>query len=298
MLTLYRKFRWLAGTFLAVGLAAEVRGAAAPATIHGFSGFHHTAWNSLGAVFDIKQSSDGYLWLTTSNGVLRFDGVRFQSVEDATDGVVRNGEIDSVFLSSSGGLWLSTEGAGLLFWNDGRLSVFPDRRCTPSRKQGQLIEDRDGSLWVQATAGLFHLRGSVCEQVGANQGYPGGFPAGILLDRDGTLWVKTASGPLLFLPRGQSIFQVNKSGEGLSTNFAFLHQAPDGTIWLSDDQGLRRVTSKFGAAAFSPPLGRRSKRNSQFGDFTFGADGTLWAVSATGLRRFDHVEQWPAAAVV
>ena len=298
MLTLYRKFRWLAGTFLAVGLAAEVRGAAAPATIHGFSGFHHTAWNSLGAVFDIKQSSDGYLWLTTSNGVLRFDGVRFQSVEDATDGVVRNGEIDSVFLSSSGGLWLSTEGAGLLFWNDGRLSVFPDRRCTPSRKQGQLIEDRDGSLWVQATAGLFHLRGSVCEQVGANQGYPGGFPAGILLDRDGTLWVKTASGPLLFLPRGQSRFQVNKSGEGLSTNFAFLHQAPDGTIWLSDDQGLRRVTSKFGAAAFSPPLGRRSKRNSQFGDFTFGADGTLWAVSATGLRRFDHVEQWPAAAVV
>jgi hypothetical protein len=41
------------------------------------------------------------------------------------------------------------------------LTTFPDRRCTPSRKQGQPIEDRDGSLWVQATAALFHLRGSV-----------------------------------------------------------------------------------------------------------------------------------------
>ena len=76
------------------------------------------------------------------------------------------------------------------------------------------------------------------------QGYPGGFPAGILMDSDGTLWVKTRTGPLLFLPRGQSKFQVSKYGEGMSTGYAFLHEAPDGTIWLSDDQGLRRVATR------------------------------------------------------
>ena len=228
----FRKFGWLAGITLIAGLVSQVRGV---------TDFHHTEWNGLGAVFDIKQSSEGYLWLTTSKGVLRFDGVRFQSVEEVTRGAVHDSEIDSVFLSSSGGLWLTTEGAGLLFWKDGRLTAFPDRRCTPTRKQGQIVEDRDGSLWVQATAGLFHLRGSVCEQVGVEQGYPGGFPAGIFMDSDGTLWVKTRTGPLLFLPRGQSKFQVSKYGEGLSTSYAFLHQAPDGAIWLSDDQGLRRV---------------------------------------------------------
>jgi len=42
----------------------------------------------VGAVFDIKQSADGYLWLTTSKGVLRFDGVRFQSVKEVTRGAV------------------------------------------------------------------------------------------------------------------------------------------------------------------------------------------------------------------
>ena len=109
---------------------------------------------------------------------------------------------------------------------------------------------------MQATAGLFHLRGAVCEQVGVEQGYPGGFPAGIFMDSDGTLWVKTRTGPLLFLPRGQSKFQVSKYGEGLSTGYAFLHQAPDGTIWLSDDQGLRRVANKLSASAFSPPRKR------------------------------------------
>jgi signal transduction histidine kinase/ligand-binding sensor domain-containing protein len=295
MWTLFRKYEWLASYSLILALVSEVCGAAAPSALHAAPNFHHTAWtsaNGLGAVFDIQQSSDGYLWLTTSRGVLRFDGVRFQTVAEATYGAVDTNEIDSVFLPSSGGLWLSTTSAGLLFWKDGRLTAFPDRRCTPTRKMGRLVEDRDGSLWVQGAAGLFHLRGSVCEQAGDKQGYPGGFAAGILMDGKGTLWVKTRSGPLLFMPRGQSKFQVSQYGEGVSTSYAFLHEAPDGTIWLSDNQGLRRVEGKPGIPAFSPPPGKRSKRNSQFGDFTFAASGSLWAVTAKGVQRFDCVEQW------
>ncbi len=282
--TVFRKFGWLAGVTLIPGLAAQVSGRDAKSAVQGVTDFHHMEWNGLGAVFDLKQSSEGYLWLTTSKGVLRFDGVRFQSVEEVTRGAAQNSEIDSVFLSSSGGLWLTTEGAGLLFWKNGSLTAFPDRRCTPTRKQGQLVEDRDGSLWVQAKAGLFRLRGSVCEQVGVEQGYPGGFPAGIFMDSDGTLWVKTQTGPLLFLPRGQSKFQVSKYGGGLSTGYAFLHQDPEGAVWLSDDQGLRRVSI--------PETGER--RNAQFGDFTFAPDGSLWVVTGKGVQRFDHVEHWPA----
>jgi signal transduction histidine kinase/ligand-binding sensor domain-containing protein len=291
MWEIFQKFGCLLSTSLILGLFSEVRGAAATAA-GAPADFHHTEWNDVGAVFDIKQSSEGYLWLTTSNGVLRFDGVRFQSVAEATLGAARDSEIDSVFPSSSGGLWLTTEGAGLLFWKDGRLTEFRDRRCTPTRKMGKLVEDRDGSLWVQGAGGLFHLRGLVCEAVGPEQGYPGGFAAGLFQDSNGTLWVKTRKGPLLFLPRGQSMFQESEYGNGPSTSYAFLHQAPDGTIWLSDDQGLRPVTSKLTGQAYSPPRGQAHKRKSQFGDFTFAPDGSLWAVTDKGVQRFGHVEQW------
>ncbi|HTW22098.1 MAG TPA: triple tyrosine motif-containing protein [Candidatus Baltobacteraceae bacterium] len=253
--------------------------------------FHHTGWTGLGAVFDLKKSSDGYLWLTTSKGVLRFDGVRFQSVEEVTHGAVRDDEIDSVFMSPSGGLWLTTEGAGLLFWKDGRLTSYPDRRCTPTRKLGKIVEDPDGTLWIQATAGLFRLRGSVCEQVGTQEGYPGGFPAGILLDSDGTLWVKTRNGPLLYLPRGQSRFQRGRLDGGISTGFAYLHEGPRGGIWLSDDQGLRRVTTKLSIPPESRLETAQAGRN-QFGDFSFGPDGSLWVVTKAGVQRFDHIEEW------
>ena len=46
---------------------------------------------------------------------------------------------------------------------------------------------------MQAAAGISRLHGDVCEQIGDEYGYRGGFAAGIMVDRDGTLWVKTPS---------------------------------------------------------------------------------------------------------
>ena len=298
---------WLVAVALILRLVAGAREPAASASVRQTRQFHHTMWtsdNGLGAVFDIQQASDGYLWLTTSTGVFRFDGVRFQSVAEATNGAVQNSEINSAFLSSSGGVWLKTRAAGLLFWKDGRLRVFTDRRCTPALQMEGLAEDRDGSLWVQASGGLFHMRGSVCEPVGMEHGYPGGYPAAILVDREGTLWVRTLAGTLLFLPLGQSTFQILPYDAGPTsaafilatrTHNAFLHEAPDGTIWLSDDYGLRRVTNTAGAPAIAPASIKRHKGGLQFGDFAFAADGSLWAVTDRGVRRFDQVERWPVA---
>src|SRR5271170_1080685 len=108
MWTVLQKVGWLVGVTLVLGLVSQARAAHPGSAVHGVTDFHHTEWNGLGAVFDIKQSSGGFLWLTTSKGVLRFDGVRFQSVEDVTRGAAHDNEIDSVFLSSSGGFWLTT----------------------------------------------------------------------------------------------------------------------------------------------------------------------------------------------
>lgn len=284
------RFRFFPLGLIAV-FCAGASAAAVDSPFHPESAFHHTGWSGLGAVFDLKQSPDGYLWLTTSKGVLRFDGVRFESIEQVTRGAVQVNEIDSVFLSSSGGLWLTTEGAGLLLWKDGRLTAFPDRRCTPVRKQGKIVEDREGTLWVQATAGLFRLRGSVCEQVGARQGYPGGFPASILMDSGGTLWVKTRTGPLLYLPRGAAEFRNSGAGAGTSTSFAHLHESPAGGIWLSDDQGLREVAHTLGGSS-PAPHGAALREGSEFGDFSFAPDGSLWAITGNGVRHFEHLERW------
>jgi signal transduction histidine kinase/ligand-binding sensor domain-containing protein len=264
--------------------------------------YTHTAWSSdsgLGAVFDIQQAPNGYLWLTTSKGVVRFDGVRFQSAGEATNGAVRDNDIDSVFVSASGGVWLTTRSAGLILWKEGVLTTFSDRRCTPALKVGGMAEDADGSLWIQASAGLSHMSGSICWQEGKESGYPGGFAAGLMVDREGTLWVKTPAGPLLFLRKGQSRFQLSQYGTGPTSDWAFVHQAPNGSIWLSDDHGLRRVKEETGSPTIVSPLTKTTRENIRPGNFTFDSDGTLWVATVRGVERLENPERWqaiPAAA--
>src|SRR5579863_4595739 len=171
-----------------------------------YKDFHQTSWTSkdgLGSVFDLQQSSDGYLWLTTSRGVLRFDGVRFQTLEQVTNGAIRNDEVLSVLVSKMGRVWLTTRTAGLLSWENERVTIVSvERRCISAALTEGMAEDKDGSLWVRGISGLYHLSGSTCEPIGIDQGYPGGFPAAILVDRVGTVWVKAPSGALLNRSQG------------------------------------------------------------------------------------------------
>jgi ligand-binding sensor domain-containing protein len=203
--------------------------------------FHHTAWSSdseLGAVFDIQQSPDGYLWLTTSRGVFRFDGVRFQSADEITSGATQHIEFASVFVSASGDVWLRTRLPGLLLWRDGKLSAYPIRGCTPGLLTGSTVEDRDGTIWVAGSAGLFIIGEGKCERVSDKYGLPAGFPSAITVDTAGTVWVKMLTGALLYLPRGGAKFTVSPNGNGPVGDFAYLHEGPNGSVWLSDELGL------------------------------------------------------------
>jgi signal transduction histidine kinase/ligand-binding sensor domain-containing protein len=272
----------------------------APVSTPELKDYYHTVWSSesgLGSVFDISQAQSGYLWLTTSKGVYRFDGVRFQSVGEATNGAVKDGDVDSVFASAFGGVWFVTRSQGMLFWKDYKVVVSPDRRCTPGRRPDGIAEDADGSLWFASSAGLFHLHGGACEQAPHELGYPGGFPSAILMDRAGTLWLKMPSGELLFLRRGAPKFQRNEAGYGPVLGFAYLHDAPNGAVWLSDGRGLRKVAEGISAAS-SSFVPRNVRHDDRFGNFTFDRQGALWAATGEGIERFDGASSLPIGADV
>lgn len=257
--------------------------------------FHHTAWSSdiIGAVDDIQQSPDGYLWLTTSRGVFRFDGVRFQSADEITGGATKNIDFASAFVSSSGDVWFRTRLPGLIVWRNGKLSKFPIKGCTPGLLTGSTIEDRDDRIWVAGSAGLFIVGEGQCERVSDKYGLPAGFPSAITVDSAGTLWVKMDSGALLYLPRGAGRFNLSPYHDGQVGDFAYLHEGPDGSMWLSDAQGLRRVSGDCsGYRRTSGTTGTQSN-HARFGNFTFDRDGVLWAASSKGIERIPGARSLP-----
>ncbi len=67
-----------------------------------------------GTVTSMVQTPDGYLWLGTQNGLVRFDGVNFKVFNEDNTSTIKNNRIIQLFVDRQGTLWIGTEQGGLL----------------------------------------------------------------------------------------------------------------------------------------------------------------------------------------
>jgi ligand-binding sensor domain-containing protein len=112
------------------------------------SQYAHHAWTTRdgvfsGSVFAISQSADGYLWIGTTSGLFRFDGVRFVNWESVTGLRLPNESVFSLFSAEDGSLWIGTV-TGLFRWWHGELIENPKIRGVVQ----SIKEDHSGTLWI------------------------------------------------------------------------------------------------------------------------------------------------------
>ena len=93
------------------------------------SQYAHTAWTFRngflnGAVYTIAQTPDGYLWLGTQSGVVRFDGVRAVPLPLPPGQQLPSTAVGALLSARDGTLWIGTLD-GLVSWNNGRLTEYP-----------------------------------------------------------------------------------------------------------------------------------------------------------------------------
>jgi ligand-binding sensor domain-containing protein len=84
------------------------------------------------SIFAIHQTQDGYLWLGTGDGLVRFDGVRFTSPEDLDGLALPKMSVRQLAEDSRGGLWIATSDAGLFRIENGTVARFSQRDGLPS----------------------------------------------------------------------------------------------------------------------------------------------------------------------
>ena len=106
-------------------------------------------------VTSILQTQDGYLWIGTLNGLVRFDGIDFELFDDA-DGMP-SPRITALAEQESGVLWIGTEG-GLAILKEGRfrMELIPDLETQPAVLSLAVGPDR--SVWMGAMNGLYCYR--------------------------------------------------------------------------------------------------------------------------------------------
>jgi ligand-binding sensor domain-containing protein len=115
--------------------------------------YAHKAWTVRdgffkGSVYSIAQTPDGYLWLGTEFGLLRFDGVRFAPWQSQTGERLPSDDVRTLLAGSDGRLWIGT-GNGLASWNGGKLTQYPE---LAGQYVGSLLEDRVGTVWASGVA--------------------------------------------------------------------------------------------------------------------------------------------------
>src|SRR5262245_7508498 len=94
---------------------------------------HWTADNGLpqNSVRDIVQTRDGYLWLTTFDGLVRFDGVRFTVFNKSNSPGILTNRFVQLYEDAEGDLWASTESGGLTRLHQGRFTTYTTRDGLP-----------------------------------------------------------------------------------------------------------------------------------------------------------------------
>lgn len=98
------------------------------------------------SINDILQTRDGYLWVATHGGLVRFDGIRFVVFDRATDGIDSQ-RITALYEDGDGTLWAATEDGKLIRNRGGSFKTFV---AEPAPHHAYRIEQDDrGDLWIR-----------------------------------------------------------------------------------------------------------------------------------------------------
>jgi PAS domain S-box-containing protein len=248
------------------------------------SQYAHTAWKvregfSKGYVQSIAQTPDGYLWLGTEFGLLRFDGVRTVPWQPPAGGRLPSSMIWSLLVTRDGTLWIGTI-KGLASWKDGKLTLYAE---LAGQAIARLLQDREGTVWA---AGWTFPIGRLCAiQRGVKcYGEDGSLGQGVLSlyeDSRGNLWAGGRTGLWRWKPGVPKLYPVPNQIDGVQD----IIEGDDGALLVTVESGITRFVDEKAELYPLAGVGRKFKPGRLLRD----RNGGLWI--GTRDRSLLHVHK-------
>jgi signal transduction histidine kinase/ligand-binding sensor domain-containing protein len=294
--------------------------------------YAHTSWPTReghfrGTINSIAQTPDGYVWLGTEFGLVRFDGVRTTPWTPPDSEGLPDSLIRYLIAARDGTLWIGTQ-AGLASWDGSRIVHYPQ---LDGKAIGPLLEDRVGTVWAGVWAGGAAGSGRLCAirsgeaTCYGNDGSLGNGVTSLYEDGAGNLWAGAASGLWLWRPGPPRRFAMpNSDITGLAqtengklliamrgvmqlengeitpyriagaSGFSAVHllRDHDGGLWIGTRQGLVHL-HQGRTDVFSRRDGLCSDDvRALFED----REGSVWVATDGGLDRFREVPVFTLSA--
>ena len=152
-----------------------------------------------GSVISMVQTHDGYLWLGTLNGLVRFDGQHITVYDESNTRTTNSqgltsSQIVKLFEDSRQNLWVGTETAGALLIRGGQVTSLGIGRGDPNGRLTTVCEDAKGAVWLATGDGhLYRCFNGTASEFNLERI---GRCLDVVSETSGRLWVAGQQGPL------------------------------------------------------------------------------------------------------
>lgn len=248
----------------------------------------------------IVQTPDGFLWIGSQNGLIRFDGVHFD--RSPTD-LLPKSNVSYLYPEPNGDLWIGYTFGGVSVLRQGKITNLPEAALPGGSVLG-LARAKDGSLWMATTRGVARERKGRWEKVARpNDGDPGHEP----------MWLGQIQGRLYLFEPLAAYLVDEKTAQLLPTDYAQAKhdqmglppsvpwsesydvywaslRDPSGALWVTreDREGITRVHwSGQEDMANEEHLGKAEGLSGEIGRVYFmDREANIWVATDQGIDRF------------
>jgi len=260
-----------------------------------------------GSVASFAQTPDGYLWIGTEKGLIRFDGLTFRFFQQANPATFSIGAVQALMTDTEGNLWILLQNTRILRYHDGTLELGREEAESGITSLGRR---GDGTaLFSSVTLGALTNRGGKFEiltspvdrapaegtatteadnrntrfswatQLVAHRfAAPNSVITSIAETPDGKVWLGTQDRGLFYMSGGR-VSAVTKGQFNYRTNCLLALENRE--LWVGTDTGILRWNGAEVTSAGIPPR----LRNVQILSMIRDHDGNLWVGTAKGLIR-------------
>jgi signal transduction histidine kinase/ligand-binding sensor domain-containing protein len=214
-------------------------------------------------IYTLAQTPDGFLWLGTSDGLVRFDGLQFVQVPLSKGGDTAFGRVRALMVDDAGSLWIGTESGSLVQMRGGEKRVVPVGAAVNSIRQTQAgtrqtveVETTVGALCfdpetmaeravppktqLPASTSTLASNASLLRRAGLLESQV----RKAVRDSEGTVWIATRESGVVRIPHAVNPTEINRitKANGLSNDSVWdVVEDRERNIWIATQNGLNRL---------------------------------------------------------
>jgi len=272
--------------FLPLSLLAQTADTAPFSAGSPFSKYQVDIWkveNGLpqNTVKNIIQTPDGYLWLTTHEGFVRFNGIDFLTFDKKTTSGILNNSFHNIFSSADSALWIGSNGSGLYRLKNGILTRYSKPEGILFDYIRALTEDREGRIWAGTLGGGLSIwDGSRFSPITTRDGLASDLVYAFWQHPDGRMFTGTSKGLSIVKDGKISPNPWENETSGLFI-YCFLEISP-GELWIGTDRGVLVLKNE----KLSVLNEKDGLTNLSVAHLMKDTGGFIWVSTAGGLFRF------------